>query len=279
MQEFPDRFINVGVAEQDMIGVSAGLSLCGKIVFCYSIANFPTLRCLEQIRNDVCYHNANVKIISTGGGLGYGTLGVTHHQTEDIAMMRALPNMKVIAPGDPIEAALAAREIVSTPGPFYLRLTRGGEAIVHHVSPTFEIGKAITVREGNDITLVSTGGMLNGVVQVADLLANDGVSARVLSMHTLKPFDADVVCRAARETQAIVSVEEHGSIGGLGSALSEVLAGLDRHAPLVTISIGDPFAKVVGGQKYLQRVHGLTPEAIYGKLRGLVLKSGATDKG
>lgn len=277
IQEFPDRYINVGVAEQNMIGISAGLSLSGKVVFCYSIANFPTVRCLEQIRNDVCYHNANVKIVSTGGGLGYGSLGVTHHSTEDIALMRALPNMKVVAPGDPIESALAGRHIASTPGPFYLRLTRGPDAVVHRTSPPFEIGKAITVREGNDVTLISTGGMLDNAVQAADMLGRDGVSTRVLSMHTLKPFDTDAVRLAAREAKAIVSIEEHSSIGGLGSAVSETLAEINKHPALVRISIRDPFTKVVGGQKYLQRVHGLTPEAIYGKAKEALLKSTAAN--
>ncbi len=144
---FPERYVNVGVAEQDMTGIAAGLALSGKIVFTYSIANFPTLRCVEQIRNDVCYHEANVKIVAVGGGLVYGAQGVTHHGTEDLAIMRALPNMTVVAPGDPAEAALATRAVVERPGPCYLRLGRAGEPTVHQTSPDFQIGKAITVRE------------------------------------------------------------------------------------------------------------------------------------
>jgi len=155
-ERFPDRFVNVGVAEQNMTGVAAGLALCGKIVFTYSIANFPTLRCLEQIRNDVCHHNLNVKIVAVGGGLAYGAQGYTHHAIEDLAVMLALPNMTVIAPGDSVEVRLATRAIVDWPGPCYLRLGRAGERIVHQTEPEFQIGKAIVLQQGSDVTLIST---------------------------------------------------------------------------------------------------------------------------
>ena len=148
VERFPQRFVNAGVAEQNMTGMAAGVALRGKVVFTYSIANFPTLRCVEQIRNDVCYHNADVKIVCVGGGLAYGAVGVTHHATEDIAILRALPNMTVVAPGDPIEAGLATRAVVNWPGPCYLRLGRAGEPHIHQPDADFQIGKAITVREG-----------------------------------------------------------------------------------------------------------------------------------
>ncbi len=267
MEEFPARYLNVGVAEQNMIGVSAGLSLCGKVVFCYSIGNFPTLRCLEQIRNDVCYHNSNVKIVSTGGGLGYAALGMTHQVTEDIAVMRSLPNMVVIAPGDSVESALATTAITERQGPCYLRLTRENYPTVHKVTPNFEIGKAIMVRGGNDVTLISTGGMLNAAVQVAGLLEKDRISAQVLSMHTIKPLDSDAVTKAATETRAIVCMEEHSSIGGLGSAVSEVLSQIEeRKSSFLKISIDDPFCKVIGSQEYLRNLHGLTVESIYSRI-------------
>src|SRR6266403_2240554 len=157
---FPDRFLNAGVAEQNMTGVAAGLALCGKVVFTYSIGNFPTLRCLEQIRNDVCYHQANVKIVAVGGGLAYGSLGMTHHATEDLAILRSLPGLKVVAPGDPVETRLAVRALVADPSPCYLRLGRAGEPALHAGDIDFAIGRAITVREGSDATLISTGGML-----------------------------------------------------------------------------------------------------------------------
>jgi len=266
IREFPERYLNVGVAEQNMIGISSGLSLCGRVVFCYSICNFPTLRCVEQIRNDLCYHDSDVKIVSTGGGLGYGALGFTHHLTEDIAMMRALPNMTIIAPGDPIEAAFAARSACLTRGPFYIRLARGGDEVVHSSSVHLRIGKAVTVREGDDITLISTGGLLRNAVHAADLLKNDGISVRVLSMHTVKPIDADSILLAARETKAIVSLEEHGPIGGLSSAVAEVLAAAKERGFFLRVCVERPFLKEVGSHEYLQRVHGLTTEAIHARL-------------
>src|SRR3990172_770201 len=170
-QRFPDRFLNVGVAEQNMTGVATGLALSGKVVFTYSIANFPTLRCLEQIRNGPCYHNANVKVVSVGGGLAYGSLGMSHHATEDLAVMRVLPNLTVVAPGDPVETALATGALARQNGPAYLRLGRAGEPVVHAAGVSFELGRAVQLRDGRDLTLISTGGMLVTATRVADALA------------------------------------------------------------------------------------------------------------
>src|SRR5439155_22893402 len=170
---FPARFVNVGVAEQNMTGIAAGLALSGKIVFTYSIANFASLRCLEQIRNDVCYHNANVKVVAVGGGLAYGALGSTHHATEDLAIMRTLPRMVVVAPGDPVEAELLTRAIAREAGPCYMRLGRAGERVVHPRHTPLQVGKAIVVRDGSDLTLISTGALLWTAVQVAEQLARD----------------------------------------------------------------------------------------------------------
>jgi transketolase len=223
-QRFPERFLNAGVAEQNMTGIAAGLALSGKIVFTYSIANFPVLRCLEQIRNDVCYHHANVKIVAVGGGFAYGSLGATHHATEDLAIMRALPEMTVVAPGDPEEATAATEAVATHNGPCYLRLGRAGEQKVYNRLVDFRLGKAIQVRPGSDLTLISTGGMLQTAVEAADSLFKKGLRARVLSMHTLKPLDASAVLTAARETRAIFTLEEHSIIGGLGSALPSACA-------------------------------------------------------
>ncbi len=258
---FPDRFVNVGVAEQNMTGVAAGLALCGKIVFTYSIANFPIMRCLEQIRNDVCYHNLNVKIVAVGGGLAYGSAGYTHHAVEDLAVMRVMPNMTVVAPGDPVEAGLATKAIVNWPGPCYLRLGKRGEPAVHRAEPEFQIGKALVVREGNDVTLISTGGMLVTAVEVSDLLAAKGVSARVVSMHTLKPIDVDAV-RKATQTGLIVTVEEHTAIGGLGSAVSDVLATEENSPSLMTLNAGMQPVTLVGDQAYLRGLLGLEMQSI-----------------
>lgn len=250
---FPDRYVNVGVAEQNMIGIAAGLARCGKTVFVYSIANFPTFRCLEQIRVDVCYHEGNVKVVSVGGGFTYGSQGYTHHGIEDLAILRALPGMTVVAPGDPIETRLATEALAARRGPAYLRLGKAKEPVVHPSIPPFEIGKAIVVRPGRDVTLVSTGGMLKETVSVAGRLAAAGVEARVLSMHTVKPLDADAVLRAARETGGLVTVEEHSVTGGLGSAVADVLATAGaRPGFFRKYGVPDEVYHRVGSQDYMR---------------------------
>lgn len=262
-QRFPDRFVNVGVAEQNMTGVATGLALSGKVVFTYSIANFPTLRCLEQIRNGPCYHQANVKVVSVGGGLAYGSLGMSHHATEDLAIMRALPNMTVEAPGDPVEAAAATEALLALPGPAYLRLGRAGEPIVHRQAIPFELGRALCLRDGEDVTLMSTGGMLATTVEVAAVLADKGVSCRVLSMHTVKPLDVVAVTAAARQTRLVVTIEEHSILGGLGGAAAEVMAEMaDAHAPLKRIGLPSAFAPSAGSRDYLAAEFGLSTDSI-----------------
>jgi transketolase len=261
--QFPAQFVNAGVAEQNMTGLAAGMALCGKTVFTYSIANFPTLRCIEQIRNDVCYHNANVKIASVGGGLAYGALGISHHATEDIAMMRVLPNMTVVAPGDPLEAELATRALVASAGPAYLRLGRAGEPRVHNGAVDFQIGKAIQLMNGADITLIATGTMLHTTMQVAERLSRDGVQARVLSMHTIKPLDTSALLSAVEETRAVVTIEEHSITGGLGSAVAEFLAELpDFHVPFKRLGLPPKFTSLVGGHEYLKSSYALTLDGI-----------------
>jgi transketolase len=263
MEQLPAQFLNAGVAEQNMTGMAAGMALSGKIALTYSIANFPTLRCLEQVRNDVCYHNANVKVVSVGGGFTYGAMGATHHAIEDLAMMRALPGLLVVAPGDPIEARAATRAIIEYTGPCYVRLGKAGEPIVHPSSINFELGKAIHMREGRDATLISIGGILQNTVRAAERLAKKGVETRVLSMHTLKPLDVDAVLAAARETEAIFTIEEHSILGGLGTAVAEVLAETEGiKSPLKRIGVPPAFSPHIGSQEYMQECHGLTDEAI-----------------
>jgi transketolase len=262
-ERLPDQFVNAGVAEQNMTGMAAGMALSGKVVFTYSIANFPVLRCLEQIRNDVCYHNANVRIVAVGGGMAYGAVGPSHHATEDIAIMRALPIMVVVAPGDPVETRLAVRALVDHEGPAYLRLGRAGEPVVHQTLPSFQLGKAITVRKGNDITLITTGGILYDTINSAAVLAEQGIQARVLSMHTVKPLDIDAVLAAARETSAIFTVEEHSTIGGLGGAVAEVLMEAGQHPGYFKrIGLNGGFSSIVGDQEYLRAQYGFDVKGI-----------------
>jgi transketolase len=257
-KRFPGQFLNAGVAEQNMTGIAAGMALSGKVVFTYSIANFPTLRCIEQIRNDACYHNANVVVVAVGGGYSYGALGMTHHATEDLGILRMLPRMTVIAPGDPIEAAAATRAVAAGVGPVYLRLGRDKEPIVHKRAINWQIGRAITVREGGDVTLIVTGAMLPCVAEVADRLAGEGIAARVISMHTLKPLDVEAVTAAARETGRVLTIEEHSVLGGLGGAVAEALceAGIPG-VRFQRIGLPSEFLKAVGDQDYLRKVQGL----------------------
>lgn len=262
-ERFPQRFINVGVAEQNMTGVAAGLALSDKTVFTYSIGNFPTLRCLEQIRNDVCYHNADVKIVSVGGGFAYGPLGASHHATEDIAIIRALPNMTVVAPGDPLETQKATAAVAEQPGPAYLRLGRAVEPPVHTGECDFSIGKAIQLMDGGDITLISTGGMLHDTVAAAGILERHGIHVRVLSMHTIRPLDEEAVLAAAHETSAILTIEEHSIVGGLGGAIAEVLAErADGPVAFKRLGLPSQFTSIVGTQRFLKDAYSLSAAGI-----------------
>jgi transketolase len=263
MEQLPRQFLNAGVAEQNMTGMAAGMALSGKIAFTYSIGNFPTMRCLEHIRNDVCYHNANVKIVTVGGGFAYGAMGATHHAIEDLGVMRSLPGIMVVAPGDPAESRAATRAITDYAGPCYLRLGKAGEPVVHQSAIHFELGRAIPMRDGRDATLICTGGILQTAVQAAQLLEKEGIEARLLSMHTLKPLDVEAVLAAAEETHAIFTIEEHSIVGGLGSAVAEVLAEADiPKVPFKRIGVPPAFSPHIGSQEYMRERHGLTPEAI-----------------
>lgn len=270
----PDQFVNAGVAEQNMIGLAVGMALTGKIVFTYSIGNFGTLRCLEQIRNDVCYHRANVKVVAVGGGLAYGNLGVTHHASEDVAIMRALPNMTVVAPGDPVEARLATRAVVAHEGPCYLRLGKAGEPVVHADEPDFALGRALTLRDGSAVTMIASGGMLATSDKVARRLAEHGLDVRLLSMHTVKPIDREAVTKAATETRFVFTLEEHSVEGGLGGAVGEVMAELEPgHAPLKRIGLRPEFNKTVGDQNYLKAMHGLDEESVLKTIQQIITRS------
>ena len=262
VEKFPQRFLNVGVAEQNMIGIAAGLAMSGHVVFTYSIANFPVMRCLEQIRNDVCSHALNVKIVAVGGGLAYGPAGYTHHAVEDLAVMRAMPGMTVIAPGDPVEARLATRAIAERPGPCYLRLGKAGEPVVHEVEPEFRIGEAILVRNGRDATLISTGGMLERAMTAAKLLSDRGISAGVLSMHTVKPLDVKAVYDAAKATRLLCVIEEHGEIGGLSDAVARTLSERQTKCAFIALNISAGERAAIGSQSYLLDRAGLTSERI-----------------
>jgi len=262
VQEFPDRFLNAGVAEQNMTGVAAGLASEGYHVLTYSIANFPTLRCIEQIRNDICYHKLAVTIVTVGGGLAYGSQGYSHHGREDLAMMRVLPGMTVVAPGDPVETTLALRELLKIKdGPSYLRLGKTREPIVHEQELHFQLGQAIQVLDGSDITLISTGGALEKTVQAGKELASQGIQAAVLSMHTVSPLDVEAVKKTAQASGRILTVEEHGE-GGLAAAVAETLAGMSTPVHFVPLYLDAQKIHVGGDQEYLCALQGISIENI-----------------
>jgi len=270
-ERYPAQYINAGVAEQNMTGLATGLALEGRIVFTYSIANFPTLRCLEQIRNDACYHDANVKVVAIGGGFSYGALGISHHATEDLAILRSLPNMTVVSPGDDWETAAATEAIVNTPGTCYLRLDKSSAGDTGRPNERFVLGQARTLRRGTDVAIAVTGGILALALRAADRLAANGVSARVLSFHTIKPFDRDAVTAACRETGALVTVEEHTLDGGLGSAVAETCMDLGvtpRRFKRIGLTSG--FSSIVGSQDYLRERYGMDEQAIVAGVEAVI---------
>jgi transketolase len=259
---FPAQYLNVGVAEQNMTGVATGLALEGRTVFTYSIGNFPTLRCLEQIRNDAAYHHANVKIVAVGAGFSYGPLGVSHHATEDIAIMRSLP-VVVSVPACDWEASEATSAIASVEGTCYLRLDKSGASSTRKPDEQFKLGKARVVREGFDVTVITAGGILTEVLDAAEKLSTEGIDCRVISMHTIKPIDAEAISLASYETDGVVTVEEHTVFGGLGSAVAECL--LESGAlPRVYVRLGirDGLPSDIGSQEYLRRRNGLDANGI-----------------
>ena len=262
-ERFPKQFLNVGVAEQNMTGVATGLALEGRIVFTYSIGNFPTLRCLEQIRNDVCYHNANVKIVSIGGGFSYGQLGMSHHATEDLAILRAIPNLAVVSPGTDWEAAEATSALVSRPGPCYLRLDKSSSDAQPRPGEQFEIGRARVLTEGDDIAIIATGGILAVALGASRRLAETGINARVISIHSIKPFDSETILDAARETGGIVTLEEHRIEGGLGSVVAETcMDGGVFPRGFRRLALDGGFACAVGDQQYLRQRYGMDEDAV-----------------
>ena len=262
-ETYPDQFINAGIAEQGMTGLAAGLAQTGRTVLTYSIGNFPTLRCIEQIRNDCAYHNANVKIVCVGGGFVYGSLGMSHHATEDMAILRALPGVTVFTPGDPMEVEAVVPVMLQTPGTCYLRLGRGGEPTLHD-GPIegWEAPKALTLRQGTEVALLSAGGILTQTVSAARLLEEQGVSAEVVSFPCIKPIDRDKLIELAGRFRHIVTVEEHSVVGGFGSAVCEVIAETGANCRVHRIGMEDVYSTIVGTQQYLRGAYRMDDKAI-----------------
>lgn len=270
-ESVPDQFTNAGIAEQNMTTVAAGMALEGKTVFTYSIGNFPTLRCLEQIRNDCAYHHANVKVVCVGGGFVYGSLGMSHQATEDIAILRALPDVVVMAPGDLVEAEEATKAIAAYQGTCYLRLGRGGEKRIHDKIDHFQIGKAIKVKEGEKIAIFSTGAIFEEVKEAYDLLIDKGYHPAVYTFPTIKPIDKEVIQQCAKDFDMIVTCEEHNIVGGFGSAVAEVMAEMKfKKAYLMRVGLNDEYSVKVGNQKYLRQQYGMDARSIVKKVEEAV---------
>lgn len=264
--QFPDRFVNMGIAEQNMTGVAAGMAMAGLIPVTYSIANFPTLRCLEQVRNDVAYHRLNVKIVAVGGGLAYGSLGYTHHAVEDIAAMRCLPSMAVAAPGDPFEAEAVTDAAFLHDGPVYLRIGKAGEPAVHANPVAVGMGEMIPVVKGEDVTLVSTGGVLTLIQAAAQELRNQGVDAGVVSCPWVSPISPMALAQIVRESGRIVCVEEHGR-GGLYSAVMECLSDLGIDAVVRSVRLANDPSSVSGSQESLRSQAGVSVASVVAAAR------------
>ena len=262
-RDYPRQFLNVGVAEQNLIGVGTGLALEGRTVFVYSIANFPTLRCLEQIRNDACYHNANVKVVAVGAGFSYGALGISHHATEDVSILRSLPAMTVFSPGDDWEAAECTTAAAAQPGTCYMRIDRSSGGNLVRPGEKFTIGRARLLREGDDATIAVTGGLLGTAIETAEQLSKASIECRVLSFPTIKPLDVVALAEAAQETGGLFTLEEHTVDGGLGGAVAENLLELGA-IPRVFQRIGlrDGFSSIVGSQTYLRQRYGLDTKSV-----------------
>ena len=259
-KKYPDRFFDMGIAEANMMGVAAGMASCGKIPYVSTFAAFAAGRAYDQIRASICYPNLNVKICATHAGITVGEDGATHQMLEDIALMRALPNMKVLCPSDDVETKYLIEQISKIKGPVYVRLARLATPGIYEENQTFEIGKAVQIGEGTDATVFATGVVVSEAIKAKELLEKEGIYIRVVDMHTIKPIDKEMIVKSAKETKKLISIEDHSVIGGLGSAISEVLTE-EYPCKLIRMGIKDTFGKS-GNAVELLKYFGLTSEEI-----------------
>lgn len=269
-QDFSDRFFNLGIAEANMISIASGLAACGKIPFAYTISSFLTMRAFEQIRNDVCMQKMNVKLVGIGSGFVYSNLGPTHHATEDVSLMLSLPNMTVFSPADPLEtqkATIAAAEIF---GPVYLRLATSQTPAIYKQDYEFRPGKGVILRDGRDVAVITSGNIIHEVIPAVDEAINEGISVRLINLHTLKPMDKDIILDAASRVKGILTVEEHALCGGLGSCVSSVI--LENNAGKVKfkrLGLDNCFASGYGSYQDMKETNGLSKADILKEIRGL----------
>lgn len=261
-RDLASQYLNLGISEANMLGMAAGMASCGKIPFAYTIGAFLAYRAFEFIRNDICLQNQNVKIVGTGAGEMYSALGPTHHSTEDLGGLRALPNLIIICPASPLEVKKAAVAAYEYTGPIYLRLGTNKEPEIYQEDYLFEIGKGITLKKGNDITLIGMGSMVKDVLDVAELLRKEGIQARVINMHTIKPIDREIVLQALEETGKIITVEDHNINGGLGSAVAEVIAESGKKVMFKRLGL-QGFSHGYGMYTEIKDMNGIGRDQIY----------------
>ena len=270
-EDFPSQFINFGVAEANMISAAAGLASCGKIPFAYTIAPFITMRTYEQIRNDVCLQKMNVKIVAVGVGFVYSTLGPTHHATEDIALMKVLPDMTVISPADPLEARKATIAAAQIEGPVYLRLGTSKEPDVYQQDYDFTVGRGVKLNDGDDATIIATGSIVHDALQAVMELEEENISVKLINIHTIKPIDKEIILQAARETRAVLTVEEHNIEGGFGSSVADViLEGNGAPIKFKRLGVNDTFCSYYGTHQELKSRYGLAREDIIREVKCLL---------
>ena len=268
-RDFPEQYLNLGISEANMLGMAAGMASCGKIPFAYTIGAFLAYRAFEFIRNDVCLQKQNVKIVGTGAGEVYSALGPTHHATEDLGGLRSLPNLTIVCPGSPMEVRKATQAAYEWNGPVYLRLGTNREPEIYEKDYGFNFGKGVTLREGKDICLVGTGSILKDLLAAAEQLAKKGIHARVLNIHTLKPMDEEIIQKAVEETGAVVTVEDHNIIGGLGSAVAEVVAEYGKPVKFKRMGMQD-FSAGYGSYAEVKSMNGIGIENIVELLGSLL---------
>lgn len=268
-RDLAQQYLNLGISEANMLGMAAGMASCGKIPFAYTIGAFLAYRAYEFIRNDICLQKQNVKIVGTGAGEVYSALGPTHHSTEDLGGLRALPNLTIICPASPMEVKKATQAIYEYEGPVYLRLGTNREPEIYEGDYSFEIGKGVTLKDGNDVTLVGTGSIMRDVLEVSEKLQEEGIKARVINIHTIKPIDRNIILQAVEETGKIITVEDHNIIGGLGSAVAEIVAESGKGAIFRRLGLRD-FSKGYGTYAQVKEMNGIGIRQIYEAVKSLV---------
>ena len=269
-KEFGERFVNVGIAEQNFVSFGAGMAAMGMKPYLYNVVSFMTLRATEQIMLDVCYQENPVVLVGVGGGFAYATAGPTHHALQDIAIMSAMPNMTVVCPGDPVEMKAVMLESLHYNKPMYIRIGRSVDPVVHMSPTAFKIGKAIKMKEGSAGTIFVTGVMLSEAVKMHKILLNQGISMALYSMPTVKPIDSETILERAQNGKPIFTIEEHSIIGGLGDAVARVLIENQCHVPLKKFGIADQFAPVTGTREYLDDLFGISAEKMADAIKGII---------